>query len=581
MPDLLDKQSTMQHHRDHTRLQLEKYSSAVSLSDMEIFVFPELLYSLVLANILSPRIWKWLEDPWFDKIDSMNPHRKIQRLKQYIIDHYEFNLDLDTWGLTTQEDELARFNEFIDTEILSESNALFGYEGDKYYFDMDIRRHFGLDKYTSNIIPYWKTETLEAMDAFHLKEEYTVGAGECVSLSTLYAAALFIICKIPLEDIFLVATPLHSQNFVALNDGYITNNRRIVTKNMWFNGTELTAQAQRALQHERVTIVANNSGYIHTMYPEATIDLGEYKRFEEKLTNYLETDIDMEIVANFLRQCSNCQKCFQIRQNYHGQARYIPAEKVYAYEHGSPYKVNDSTREKLLSEIDEYEFFADPIPDRLIFNDFESFFKGKKIDLNNEEDMSQFLEAFSCQCSKAPDIGKELLEFAKTHPRLPHEDKTFVATKKLAITPEMTRQDIMTYLQSLREEHPVADLAFYAYRDMTSCDWAPFMQAAIERCPVCIASSKDLSDEAIIEKLSGFAPQSIYDEARLAQPDECWNFQSGDGVEIAICLATILKSRYPNEVIEINITEAEACLRHKGVSYAWPSNKGLRQELTV
>jgi len=36
--------------------QLEKYSSSISLSDMEIFVFPELLYSLVLANIMSPRI---------------------------------------------------------------------------------------------------------------------------------------------------------------------------------------------------------------------------------------------------------------------------------------------------------------------------------------------------------------------------------------------------------------------------------------------------------------------------------------------------------------------------------------------
>lgn len=33
---------------------LEKYSSAATLSDMEIFVFPELMYSLVLANIMSP-----------------------------------------------------------------------------------------------------------------------------------------------------------------------------------------------------------------------------------------------------------------------------------------------------------------------------------------------------------------------------------------------------------------------------------------------------------------------------------------------------------------------------------------------
>ena len=33
---------------------LEKYSSAFTLSDMEIFIFPELFYPLVLADIMSP-----------------------------------------------------------------------------------------------------------------------------------------------------------------------------------------------------------------------------------------------------------------------------------------------------------------------------------------------------------------------------------------------------------------------------------------------------------------------------------------------------------------------------------------------
>ena len=43
-------------------------------------------------------------------------------------------------------------------------------EGDKHYFTLDIRKHFGLDKYTSSTIPYWKTETVEAMDAFAYRE---------------------------------------------------------------------------------------------------------------------------------------------------------------------------------------------------------------------------------------------------------------------------------------------------------------------------------------------------------------------------------------------------------------------------
>ena len=59
---------------------IEKYSSAVTLSDMEIFIFPELLYSLLLANIMSPIIWEWKKDEWFKDIDKLNPYRKILRL---------------------------------------------------------------------------------------------------------------------------------------------------------------------------------------------------------------------------------------------------------------------------------------------------------------------------------------------------------------------------------------------------------------------------------------------------------------------------------------------------------------------
>ena len=152
--------------------ELEKYSSAITLSDMEIFIFPELLYSLVLANIMSPIIWEWKNEPWFVNIESMAPYKKILRLKQFIMDNFDFNLDLETWGLTTKEQELTRFKPFMDESQISKSNALFGYEGDKYYFDVDIRRHFGIDRYTSNVIPYWKTETVEAMKAFKYKENY-------------------------------------------------------------------------------------------------------------------------------------------------------------------------------------------------------------------------------------------------------------------------------------------------------------------------------------------------------------------------------------------------------------------------
>ena len=263
---------------------LERKSSAVTLSDMEVFIFPELMYSLVLANIMSPRIWNWRDDPWFDGVEQLKPYRRITRLKQYIMDHYAFNLDLDTWGLTTKQTRDGPVQRTSSTtEALAQSNALFGYEGDKYYFDIDIRTHFGLDKYEGDIIPYWKTETVEAMDAFRYKPDYATGAGECVSLAALYAAALFIVAGSRCADIFLMATPLHSQNFVDIGHGILTNNRRLVTKNMWFNGTALSAQARRALENERVTVVAHETGCIHILFPEATIDPEAYGRFAGKL----------------------------------------------------------------------------------------------------------------------------------------------------------------------------------------------------------------------------------------------------------------------------------------------------------
>ncbi len=104
---------------------LEKYSSAFTLSDMEIFIFPELFYPLVLANIMSPIIWEWRDDPWFKDIEKKGFTYKANRIKQYIIQNYVFNLDLSTWGLTTKTKEIARFSDFFDMDLLKAVECAF------------------------------------------------------------------------------------------------------------------------------------------------------------------------------------------------------------------------------------------------------------------------------------------------------------------------------------------------------------------------------------------------------------------------------------------------------------------------
>jgi hypothetical protein len=530
---------------------------------MEVFIFPELMYALVLANIMSPRIWEWRADPWFAGVEEMTPYRRVVRLKQYIMDHYAFNLDLDTWGLTDKTREIERFRDYVSADALAQSNALFGYEGDKYYFDIDIRTHFGLDKYEGDVIPYWKTETVEAMDAFRHKPAYTSGAGECVSLAALYAAALFIVGRIPLSEIFLMATPLHSQNFVDTGHGVLINNRRLVTKNMWFNGSALSAQARRALENERVTVVAHETGYIHILFPKATIDPEAYKTFAGKLRRFLQTPLTPEILGNFVRHTTDLQKCFQVRWRNFGVDHYIAMEKLLAYENSFPYRFNDDTRERLMMEVAGEDFESRPLPGRIVLDDLEEVVKQRRVDIRTLEGFTLLVDQVASSCLIAQNAIEQLRRFCWTDPRLPDAGtKTFERGQApLALDVSMGRADVVARLESLRGTNELADLAFYAYRDLNRTEPEPFLKAAFERCPVSITACSNLDDAALAAAIEDLADESIYDEpGRLAQPDEVWNYGRGDGVEKALLLTNVLRARHPTLRLTLAVTPDAAVL---------------------
>ena len=77
---------------------------------------------------------------------------------------------------------------------------------------------------------------------------------------------------------------------------------------------------------------------------------------------------------------------------------------------------------------------------------------------------------------------------------------------------------------------------------------------SIEGC-----SSPD--DDAVAARIHDLEDGSIYDgPGRLAQPDEVWNYGSGDGVEKALLLATAFRARWQIEISAIYIvSEERAC----------------------
>ncbi|MRR19154.1 hypothetical protein EG827_03080 [bacterium] len=560
---------------------LEKYSSAYTLSDMEIFIFPDLFYPLVIANIMSPVLWRWRDDPWFSEMHRKNFISKSNRIKQYIIDNYIFNLDLETWGLTDKEKETERFSSFFDTDLLRQSNALFGYEGDKYYFSIDIRRHFGLDKYNSSVIPYWKTETVEAMTAFRHKEHFTTGAGECVSLAALYAAAMFVVGEIPLEKIFLMATPLHSQNFIDEKDGLLTNNRRIMTKNMWFNGTSLSEKARRALENEKVTIVSHITGHIHTVYEKATIDRDAYLHFTEKLRNFVRTHVTPGIFINFLRFKSEYKCLFQYHYNSTGSSHYITLEKLFEYEHSSKAGMNEETRDKLLAEVDNEEFFPDPVAGKIMLNDVENFLRKHK-DSDVQVIENEFRKFFPTEHDDC--VGRmfnDLRDFTITEPRLPSPDRDFVAEVYPDIRINDSREDIVKKIMDLSAISEMALLSLYAYRDMTVTDWRPFIKAAIERNPVCHNPLSGKTADEVYDIVVKLKNKSIYDSGRMAQPDEVWNFGRGDGAEKAFLMADALIHNDPGAEIAISLSGNTAILELNGREYQFVTSKGHNKRIII
>ena len=182
------------------------------------------------------------------------------------------------------------------------------------------------------------------------------------------------------------------------------------------------------------------------------------------------------------------------------------------------------------------------------------------------------------QPDKPPSLIDKLIRFCHVEPRLPEADaKTFSNSgTPLGLDLEMSREEVVERLESIRSRNVMADLAFHAYRDLSRIEPEPFLKAALERNPVSIEETADLSIEEIAGRLDKMENSSVYEgPGRLAQPDEVWNFDRGDGAERAILLASIVKNRSPETVCTVEISPTEVLLKTGSGDYRFETRKGL------
>ena len=186
------------------------------------------------------------------------------------------------------------------------------------------------------------------------------------------------------------------------------------------------------------------------------------------------------------------------------------------------------------------------MPGRIRCDDFEKLIEKEKPDLKTQQGKDLLIKFFQPFIPDAQKFVELLADFIHIEPKLPSADKNFVPDVPIKIPLGASRQQLIDYLQQIRSANTTADLAFYAYRDMESCDWLPFLKAAIERNPVSIKMAEKLSLDETFRWLSEMSSDSIYDAKRLAQPDEVANYKTGDGLEKALALANIIHSEAPN-----------------------------------
>ncbi|HEX7493891.1 MAG TPA: hypothetical protein VF346_06715, partial [Bacteroidales bacterium] len=383
------------------------------------------------------------------------------------------------------------------------------------------------------------------------------------------------------KKIFLIATPLHSQNFIIEKDGLITNNRRIVTKNMWYNGTSLSEKARRAMENEKVTIVSHISGYIHTIYDDATIDRDCYNFFSVKLKEFLSTELTSLIFINFLRFKSKYKTLFQYRCDCSGTVRYISLEKMFEYEHSSKFNVSTETRGSLVKEIEGDDFHLSPIQWKIMLNDIEEILdkhSGKSLEAIEIE----FIKKTGTEFEEViTEMFKELNNFIFIDPKIPDSSKNFLVTDNLNISNQHNREDIINMITGQRANSEIARLTLYVYRDMDNIDWRPFLKAAFERNPVSFTDLNEKNNYEVYSLLKELPVESIYEGNRLALPDEVWNFKRGDGIEKAFLLADFLLHKDNSAHIKIEIDNKNILLSSENHQFHFISNKNLKKSIEI
>lgn len=235
---------------------LDSFSTAVSLTVLEIDFLPQkLIPAFLLANLMSPALWAWRDEKQAANEEGIlySPRNRLNQIQRFFHRYTFTNIPGepagDPWGLLNFDVEEKRFGREFIQNIRDEYDATFRKllsENSESQFGQVINEQY----YKDGFFPRLKNETLEVMNAFASVNQEGKRSGKCIGLGMLWAAALVVWGRFPLDRIVITGNRAHMFVYLDEETGHLLNNTK------WFSETRINNQSDLS---EYARLVASNT----------------------------------------------------------------------------------------------------------------------------------------------------------------------------------------------------------------------------------------------------------------------------------------------------------------------------------
>jgi len=224
--------------------EVEALSNAASLTVLEIDAYARTLVpAFLLADLMSPALWTWREEKRAHGPDGklLSPKRRLDKLQRFF-HRYTFTImpdrpGGDVWGLLDFAEEDTRFVPGFVPRIRAEYDATFRKllaDNPESQFGQIVNQPY----YRQGLFPRLKNETAEVMNAMAAVNPEGKRSGKCIGLGMLWAAALAVWGRFPLDHIIVTGNRAHMFVFLDIDEGHLLNNTK------WFSSTRINNRSE-------------------------------------------------------------------------------------------------------------------------------------------------------------------------------------------------------------------------------------------------------------------------------------------------------------------------------------------------